>query len=131
ISVLRMKITTPEHEVMRASYEAVRAHDARKDAEKVEKLLDKYLGSGFAVIGARDTLIALTLGQVEEMLVSASEQDVRDDLIGKDAELVPAIPVGMAGNGGARRAGVAGGRGCRAFQTDAGVTVVRDAPRVA
>src|SRR5262249_57568459 len=99
----RMEITTPEHEVMRASYEAVRAHDARKDAEKVEKLLDKYLGSGFAVIGARDTLIALTLGQVEEMLVSASEQDVRDDLIGKDAELVPAIPVGIAGHGGAPR----------------------------
>src|SRR5262249_61868830 len=110
ISVLRMKITTPEHEVMRASYEAVRAHDARKDAEKVEKLLDKYLGSGFAVIGARDTLIALTLGQVEEMLVSASEQDVRDDLIGKDAELVPAIPVGMAGNCGGGDAGNAGVR---------------------
>src|SRR5262249_46074130 len=97
IDVLRLDITTPEHEVMRASYKAVRAHNARKDAEKVEKLLDKYLGSGFAVTGARDTLIALTLGQVEEMLVSASEQDVRDDLVGKDAELVPDIPEGMAG----------------------------------
>src|SRR5262245_56727271 len=77
IDVLRLESTAPEHEVMKASFEAVRAHNARKDAEKVEKLLDKYLGSGFAVTGARDTLIALTLGQVEEMLVSASEQGVR------------------------------------------------------
>jgi len=131
IDVLRMEITTPEHEVMRASYEAVRPHDARKDSEKVEKLLDKYLGSGFAVIGARDTLIALTLGQVEEMLVSASEQDVRDDLIGKDAELVPAIPVGVAGNGGTRSAVIADELVARACQTDADVTFVEDAARLA
>ncbi|MGH9768595.1 MAG: Vms1/Ankzf1 family peptidyl-tRNA hydrolase, partial [Blastocatellia bacterium] len=95
IDVLRLEINTPEHEVMKASFKAVRDHDARKDAGKVEKLLDKHLGSGFAVTGARDTLVALTLGQVEEMLLSASEQDVRDDLVGKDAELVPAIHEGL------------------------------------
>src|SRR5262245_48197524 len=107
IDVLRLSITTPEHEVMRASFDAVRAHDAKKDADKVEKLLDKYLGSGFAVTGARDTLIALTLGQVDEMLLSASERDVRDDLVGKDAELVPAIPESMEGNSETRSAVIA------------------------
>jgi len=131
IDVLRLDIATPEHEVMRASYAAVRAHNARKDAEKVEKLLDKYLGSGFAVTGARDTLIALTLGQVEEMLVSASEQDVRDDLVGKDAELVPDIPEGVAGNGGTRSSVIADELVARACQTDADVTFIEDATRLA
>ena len=130
IDVLRLEITAPEHEVMKASFEAVRAHNARKDAEKVEKLLDKYLGSGFAVTGARDTLIALTLGQVEEMLVSASEKDVRDDLVGKDAELVPAIPEGVAGNGGTRNAVIADELVARACQTDAVVTFIEDAARL-
>jgi len=131
IDVLRLDITTPEHEVMRASFEAVRAHNARKDAEKVEKLLDKYLGTGFAVTGARDTLIALTRGQVEEMLVSASEEDVRDDLLGKDAELVPAIPEGAAGNGGTRSAVIADELVARACQTDAEVTFIEDAAKLA
>jgi peptide chain release factor subunit 1 len=131
IGVLRLDITTPEHEVMKSSFEAVRAHNARKDAEKVENLLGTHLGSGFAVTGARDTLIALTLGQVEEMLVSASEQDVRDDLAGKDAELVPAIPEGVAGNGGTRSAAIADELVARACQTDAVVTFIEDAARLA
>jgi len=131
IDVLRLDIATPEHDVMKASFEAVRAHDARRDAEKVEKLLDRRLGAGFAVTGARNTLIALTLGQVDEMLLSASERDVRDDLIGKDAELVPEIPGSMAGNSEARSAAIADELVARACQTDAGVTFIEDAARLA
>jgi peptide chain release factor subunit 1 len=131
IDTLRLDIATPEHEVMKASFEAVRAHDARKGAEKVEKLLDKHLGSGFAVTGARDTLIALTLGQVDEMLLSASEQDVRDDLIGKDAELIPDLPEIVAGNGWARNAVIADELVARARQTNADVTFIEDATRLA
>ena len=131
INTLRLEITTPEHEVMKASFEAAREHDARKDAEKVENLLDKYLGTGFAVTGARDTLIALTRGQVEELLVSASEQDVRDDLNGKDAELVPNIPEGVAGNGGSRSSVIADELVARACQTDAEVSFIEDAAKLA
>jgi len=137
IDTLRLDITTPEHEVMKASFEAVRAHDARKDAGKVEKLLDEYLGAGFAVTGARDTLMALTMGQVEEMLVSASEQDVRDDLEGKDAELVPGVAESLyvAGNsdtdGAMRRAVIADELVARARQTSAEVTFIEEAARLA
>jgi peptide subunit release factor 1 (eRF1) len=131
IGALRLDIATPEHEVMKASFEAVRAHDARTDAEKVEMLLDKYLGGGFAVAGARDTLIALTLGQVDEMLISALEQDLRDDLIGKDAELIPDLSGADAGNGRARRAVIADELVARARQTNAAVTFVEDAASLA
>jgi peptide chain release factor subunit 1 len=131
ISTLRLDIATPEHEVMKASFDAVRAHDTRKDAEKVEKFLDKSLGSGFAVAGARDTLIALTLGQVDEMLLSASEQDLRDDLIGKDAELIPDLSGADMENGRARRAVIADELVARARQTNADVTFIEDAARLA
>jgi peptide chain release factor subunit 1 len=131
IDTLRLDVTTPEHEMMKASFEAVRAHDARKDAEKIEKLLDKHLGSGYAVTGARDTLIALTLGQVEEMFLSASEQDVRDDLTGKAAELIPSFPEAVEGNGRARSAAIADELVARARQTDADVTFIENATRLA
>jgi peptide chain release factor subunit 1 len=137
IDVLRLDITTPEHEVMKASFEAVRADDARKDARKVEKLLDEQLGAGFAVTGARDTLVALTLGQVEEMLLSASEQDVRDDLLEQDASLVPDLAGEVivsrngAANGATRSAVIADQLVTRARQTAAEVTFIEDAKRLA
>jgi peptide subunit release factor 1 (eRF1) len=131
ISTLRLDIAAPEHEVMKASFEAVRAYDARKDAEKVEKLLDKYLGGGFAVTGARDTLIALTLGQVDEMFISASEQDVRDDLTEKGVDLIPGLPEDVEGNGRARSAVIADELVARARQTNADVTFIEDAARLA
>lgn len=137
IDAIRLDITAPEHEVMKAGFDAVRAHDARKDSEKVEKLLNEYLGGGFAVTGARDTLMALTLGQVEEVLVSASDQDVRDDLTGKDSELVPDIYVGLyatesgATNGATRSALIADELVARARQTSADVRFIEDAARLA
>jgi peptide chain release factor subunit 1 len=131
IGALRLDIATPENEVMKASFEAVRAHDAMKDAEKVEKLLDMSLGSGFAVAGARDTLIALTLGQVDEMLISASEQDLRDDLFGKDADLIPDLPGDEVGNGVGRGAMIADELVARARQTNADVRFIEDAARLA
>ncbi len=137
IDVLRLDMTTPEHEVMKASFEAVRAHDARQDAEKVGKLLDEYLGVGFAVTGARETLVALTLGQVEEMLLSASEQDVRDDLTGSDAAIVPAALEALNArrngetSGETRSAMIADELVARARQTDAKITFIEDASRLA
>jgi peptide chain release factor subunit 1 len=131
IGALRLDIATPEHEVMKASFEAVRAQDAMKDAEKVEKLLDMSLGSSFAVAGARDTLIALTLGQVDEMLISASELDLRDDLFGKDADLIPDLPGVAVENGRARGAMIADELVARARQTNADVRFIEDAARLA
>jgi peptide subunit release factor 1 (eRF1) len=137
IAVLRLGIDTPEHEVMSASYAAARAFDAEADTRKVGKLLDEELGAGFAVTGARDTLVALTLGQVGEVLMSASEQDVRDNLVGKDAALIPDFPEkGRAAgngnpNGGKRSAVIADELIARARQTSAEIHFIEDDPRLA
>jgi peptide chain release factor subunit 1 len=129
IAVLRLEMDTPDHEVMRKSLEAVRARDAREDSEKVAKLLEEYLGEGFAVTGANKTLMALTLGQVEEMMISASFRDLRDDLEGDGASFISTVLA--ASNGEARLAAIADELVARARQTGAQITFIEDAARLA
>jgi peptide chain release factor subunit 1 len=129
IGALRLDVATPNQEVMQATLDMVRTRDAREDEEKVAELLDEHLGSGFAVIGARDTLMALTLGQAEEMLISASLGDLRDNLEGEDASLVPAVPGDT--NGRMRLITIADELVARARQTEARTKFIEDAARLA
>ncbi|MGH7321418.1 MAG: Vms1/Ankzf1 family peptidyl-tRNA hydrolase [Candidatus Rokuibacteriota bacterium] len=76
VGVVRLDMTTPEHEVFRATREVVRAQDAKDDAGRVGRLLDAYHGSGLGVVGVRDTLKALDRGQVDELFISASPSEV-------------------------------------------------------
>lgn len=75
VDVLRLDITTPEHEVMRQTLEAMREHDAKDDQEKIERLLNEYRADGLAVVGAHDSLVALRNGQVDELLLSANLEE--------------------------------------------------------
>jgi peptide chain release factor subunit 1 len=77
IDTVSLNIRTPEHEVLEETLKAFRAHDAVTDAEKVERLLDEYRAGGLAVVGVPDTLAALSNGQVEELLVSASMRNIQ------------------------------------------------------
>lgn len=88
IEILKLEIRTPEHEVMAAAAEALRRHDARTDAEIVERVLDDYRAGGLAVSGLEETLDALTNGQVDELLLTASDAGVDsgvtpDELVAK------------------------------------------------
>jgi peptide chain release factor subunit 1 len=80
IDILRLDITTPEHEVLKATTEALREHDGETDAQQVSHLLDQYRSRQLAVVGAQATIAALTLGQVDGLLVSASSDAVHDDI---------------------------------------------------
>lgn len=42
IDILRLDITTPEHEILKATTEALREHDDETDAQQVRHLLDQY-----------------------------------------------------------------------------------------
>lgn len=79
IDVLRLDVRTPEHEVLAATLEAFRGHDARTDAELVRQVLDQTLANGLGVMGARDTLAALQTGHVDELVIAASAQAVRPE----------------------------------------------------
>jgi len=51
--------------------DAVREHDAKTDAERVQAMIDASAAEGRAVLGADATLYALTAGQVEELIIAA------------------------------------------------------------
>ncbi len=85
IDTLRLDITTPEHVVAERTLEAVQRHEAKTDVESVERLLDEYRAGGLAVVGAHDTLAALSRGQVDELYLSTSHEDIHagDEEVGK------------------------------------------------
>jgi peptide subunit release factor 1 (eRF1) len=77
IDILRLDMTTPEHEILQATLVALREQDAKDDAEKVERLLDEFRSGGLAVVGAHDTLAALANGQVDELVISATLENLQ------------------------------------------------------
>jgi len=79
IDILRLDITTADHEVLKAATEALRAHDEETDAQQVGHLLDQYRAHQLAVVGAEATIAALTRGQVDTLIVSAASDVVLDD----------------------------------------------------
>ena len=87
--VLRLDMRTPEDEVKAAAAEAIVAHEAKLEAERVEQLVGEWRAGRLAVAGKRDVLKALENGQVEELLMSrafteddgnGTEISVADDL---------------------------------------------------
>lgn len=96
IDALSFGIDTPEHELFEESLDVFRRHDSLTDMEKVERLLNEYRADDLGVAGVPDTLAALSNGQVEEMLIVASpdnlafdEEEVKKvlELYNVDAEL--------------------------------------------
>lgn len=62
----------PDHEVLRKSLESLERHNEETDKAKVEAMIGAYRSGGLGVAGLKDTQMALDIGQVDELLVSAS-----------------------------------------------------------
>jgi len=77
VDVVRMDIKAPEHEILNNTLEALRARDAQTDQEQVEAMLGAWRAGGLAVVGPEDTLEALQMGQVEELIIAARPTAVR------------------------------------------------------
>ncbi len=130
IDILRLDITTPEHIVAKRTLEALREYDVKTDVERVERFMDEYRAGGLAVVGAHDTLAALGNGQVDELYVSASIEEIHagGEEIGK--HLLPYLPeevaTGGAGENQTLIVKVADELITRARQTGAGITFIED-----
>jgi peptide subunit release factor 1 (eRF1) len=57
---------------MKATLETMQLTDADTDREKVEAAVGAYRAGGLGVVGPDRTLLALTNGQVDELLITAS-----------------------------------------------------------
>ena len=71
IDTIPLDIGAPERTVLAATLEALRQKDAETDAQVVDRLFEAVRGSDLGVLGAEDTLAALQLGQVDELVITA------------------------------------------------------------
>lgn len=127
VDVLRLDITTPEHEVLTATLEALREQDVKDDAEKVERLLDEYRAGGLAVVGAHDTLLALSNAQVDELIISASLEEIHDEEEEIGTPLVSDAPITEKdGDKQTRTVMVADELVTRARQTGANISFIEE-----
>jgi peptide subunit release factor 1 (eRF1) len=84
VDVMPLEMKTPDHEVLAETLDALRQHDAATDVEHVEQMLGAWRAGGLAVVGPEATLKALSMGQVEELLIS----DVDPETMKSSGELV-------------------------------------------
>jgi peptide chain release factor subunit 1 len=64
-------------DVIRTTLEAMKRVHSQTEREKVEAAIGAYRAGGLGVVGPEETLDALIKGQVDELLVSASVQDLQ------------------------------------------------------
>jgi peptide chain release factor subunit 1 len=87
IDAANLPTGAPDHEVLRKSLESLERHNEETDKAKVEAMLGAYRASGLGVAGLKDTRMALEIGQVDELLLSASlngdSADTVNELVAK------------------------------------------------
>ena len=76
VDEVKLAAKAADADVLHASMEALRRKDSESDRERVEALFDNYRAGGLACVGADDTLKAFERGQVDELLIVASEQAI-------------------------------------------------------
>jgi peptide chain release factor subunit 1 len=84
IDLTKLDVKAPEHKVLTETMEALRQKDAETDAERVQTMLDAWHAGGLGVVGPESTLSALTMGQVEELLITATPERLRRAKISSD-----------------------------------------------
>jgi peptide chain release factor subunit 1 len=77
IDIARLENHAPERDVLITTLDALRGRDAQTDAEHVQAVLDGWGANGLGVIGPEDTLKALEMGQVEELVITARADRLR------------------------------------------------------
>jgi peptide subunit release factor 1 (eRF1) len=75
--VLKLEHHAAEDEIVEATLGVLRQKDAETDAERVGELVGAWQSSGLGVVGPEAALSALQLGQVDELLISASAQELK------------------------------------------------------
>jgi peptide chain release factor subunit 1 len=129
----------PQGDVVKATLESLKEVDARSDREKVDAAVGAYRSGGLGVVGPDATLLAMTNGQVEELLIAARLSSIEalrgshaaELAIANDAAIAePAVEPSMAGEPSAASAGtvrLADELVTRANQTGARICFVEDA----
>ena len=77
VDIVKMEAHAPEHQVLKETLDALRGKDLETDAQHVEELIGAWRAGGLGVVGPEDTMNALGMGQVEELLITATPGALR------------------------------------------------------
>jgi len=108
---------------------ALREKDAETDAEKVQELMDAWQSGGLGVTGPEATLSAFQLGQVDELIITATPellknvQKLPDDAAPGEVKADTSAPQGPADE---KRLRLADELVTRAHQTSARIRFIED-----
>lgn len=80
---VRLEAHASADAIVRRTQEAMQQLNERTDREKVEAAVGAYRAGGLGVVGPEDTLAALLKGQVDELLISATMQQMQRVPIGE------------------------------------------------
>lgn len=72
IDVVKLDIRAPAREVLEKTIAVLREKDSETDRDKVQALVGAYRANGLGVVGYDETKAALELGQVEELIITAT-----------------------------------------------------------
>ena len=72
VDVVKIDAHSAERQIVDATIETMRQNDAETDRARVDELLGAYRANGLAVVGVDQTLRALELGQIDELIIAAT-----------------------------------------------------------
>ena len=130
VDTLTLQRNADGSNILETTMAALRDKDSETDAEKVEQLMDAWQSGGLGVAGPEATLSAFQLGQVEELIITASPellkpvQKLPDDAAPGDVQVDTSAPQGTADE---KRLKLADELVTRAHQTAARIRFIEDA----
>jgi peptide subunit release factor 1 (eRF1) len=129
VDVLTIQRDADDTNLLARTLEALRVKDAETDSEKVEELMNAWRSGGLGVAGPEATLSALQLGQVDELIITASPdllkpvQKLPDDAAPGEVQADTSAPQGTADE---KRLKLADELVTRANQTAARIRFIED-----
>lgn len=127
VDVVALQRDAGDDEIVQSTLEVLRQKDAETDIERVQEVVGAWQGGGLGVVGAEATLKALQMGQVEELLISGTPEELKVVRLPADAASAKVAAETSAPSGAdEQRLQLAQELVSRAEQTGARVRIIED-----
>jgi peptide subunit release factor 1 (eRF1) len=129
VDVMKLDRQAADSDLVDATLEALRQKDSETDREQVAEVIDAWQAGGLGVVGPDATLRALQMGQVDELLITASPVVLKPvQRLPDDAAPAPvATDTSAPGDPDVEQLHLSDELVTRAHQTGARVRIVEDA----
>jgi Bacterial archaeo-eukaryotic release factor family 10 len=124
VDVLKLERNAGEDQIVEATLHALRQKEAENDAERVQEVVDACQSGGLGVVGPEAVLSALQLGQVDELFITATPQELKSvQTLPADAAPDSCRHLDVCAGAGGQGSGAPRGRTGHASRADRGERV--------